>query len=512
QSERLNEEMITAQHAADVATKEAQKSEEIVGILISLFESVNPTNVPGGDTVRVSNFLEINEKNILKNLDDRPEVQARMKHVIGEMYFAQGDYGKAQALIENGLAQQVDLKGTYDKYAAEILTDLAMVHYELGRRDSTISMLRTALHRFERSGNKAAKERAYTLLTLAPLLPDGQYKEQAAMLEEANALLDELEEPDAMMRASAANQLGVFYYSQSEYAKSLEPFEKTRTFLERAVGKEHPYYLVTTGNLAGIYKLLDRLDEAKSLHLEVLEARRNLPVNNSTNVGIAWTLSQLGGVSLMQGNHGASEANHKEAYELIKTARGEDHPDISDYALPYADVLIAQKKYDQASELIEHVLRTQETHFGDQSAEYAWALYKKSYLSVSQGLLDKALQNLNQSITIWVSIYPDGQNGSLIEAQFARSVINLKLGRIEQAHEVLADVLAYKEKNDQANPTAIAVAKLWTGVALSQLGRHGEAGPLLEAGRPLLDRPFFIDEEDVPLIREAMKKSTGRGY
>ena len=507
QAEQLAEEKELALAAAEAATREAEKADEVVDILVGLFETTDPTKVPGGDTIRVGDFLQLNESTVLDNLEDRPEVQARMKHVIGQMYYAQGDQQKAMELMEKGLKQQVDLNGRDDMYGAEILVDLAMVHYDLGERDTTIAMLRTALERFEWAGRKAYQSRVNTLLTLSPMLSDGQHEEQAQMLEEANALLDQLEEPDDMTRASAANQLGVFYYSQGEYAKSLEPFEKTRAFLEQAVGKSHPYYLITTGNLAGIYQLLDRLDEAEALHNEVLVERKKLEVNSYNNEGIAWTLANLGTVALLKGEWEKAVAYKEEAFDLFMLDKEEEHPDMPDYTLPYAEALMWQGQPEKASSFIELTLRIEEKYHGKASAEYAWALYKKASVLAKQQQADSTQNQLQQAIDTYLAIYPDGQNSSILAARFTLGIHYIRQGLPSQAYEELSEVLAYRTEHDQANLTSLNLAKLWTGVALSQLDRHEEAGPLLEAGRLLLNHPFYMDKEDLPIVEEAMKES-----
>ena len=507
QAAQLVQEKAAALQAAESASQEADKADEVVDILVGLFELTDPNKVPGGDTVRVGTFLQRNERRVIDNLEDRPAIQARMRHVIGQMYYAQGDQQKALQLMEAGLDQQIDLLGATNKYGAEILVDLAMVHYDQGRRDTTIAMLRTALERFEGSGADAYAERASTLLTLAPMLSDGQHEEQAQMLEEANALLDQLDEPDPMTRASAANQLGVFYHSQGEYAKSLEPFETTRTFLEQAVGKSHRYYLITTGNLAGIYQTLDRLDEAEALHTEVLTERRKRELSSYTNEGLAWTLTNLGTVALMKGNWDEAVAYKEEAFALYMLDKEEDHQGVPDYALSYAEALLRQGHPEKASLLFDRALRIEEQHHGSQSAEYAWALYKKASLLAPQQQADSTQHALQYVIDTYLTIYPDGQNSSILAARQALGVHHIRQGDPAQAYQELSQVLAYRNKQDQANPVSLNLAKLWTGVALSQLGRHDEAGPLLEAGRPLLDRPFYMREEDLPTVQEAMKAS-----
>lgn len=506
QASRIRAQASIITQERDTAQHEAEKAQEIVDLLVGLFESANPNNVPGGDTLRVSEFLQNGAGEVLNSLQGRPEIQARMKHVIGEMYFAQGDYERALALFEDGHAQQDSLKGPGDLGTLAILQDLAMVHLQLGRRDTTIKLLETIAERLPPVDAEASSERATLLLTLAPLLPVGDHERKAGMLEEANALIEGLDKPDDIQRASASNQLGVFYFNLGEYAKARAPFEKTLTYLARAVGKSHPYYLITAGNLAGVYQHTDQFEAALALHQEVLSERKKLPANPSTRIGVAWTLNALGATSLLMGRWDDAEQYTEEAYALITAVYPEGHQGRAEYALSYADALIRKKRYAPANDLIQEALDLQAAQFGTTSAEYAWTLYKKANLQISRHQLAAARQSLTEAITIWLQHHPDGQQANLMDARLLRATIDLKQDKPAQALDALDEVLVYRSEH-KATDAALNLVRLWKGVALSRLGRHAEAGPLLQAGRPMLDHPFYLNEEDIEGIKRAYSES-----
>ncbi len=496
-----------AASAAQQADLEAEKSEEIVDILVGLFESANPDNVPGGDTIRVAEFLSRAEAEVLTGLEGRPEIQARMKHVVGEMFYALGDADKALTLLEDGLRQQIALKGTQDVSAADMLHDLAFAYWWTGRRDTAVTLLRTAADRLQQPGDRAKRQRASVLLSLAPLLPLGAHDEKAEMLEEANRLIESVESPDEMQRAAAANQLGVFYYNQGDYVRASEPFRKALDYLEEAVGASHRYYLVTAGNLAGIYQQLGQLEEAEALTTRVLAERRKLPSNEFNDYGVAWSLSQLGVVNLLQGRWREAEARHEEAYSLFSESYGEQHQDAPTFALPYADALVRNAKFSRASGLIETSLQIQRANYGGQSVEYAWALYKKAALLLRQRDYDAALKRIDAAIAIWLKHYPDGQYSSITEARQSRGIVYLIEGRPGDAYEELSAALAYRVQNEAGNPTTLALANLWVGVSLSTLGRYEEAGAHLEAGRLLSDRPQYFFDDELSIVESAVKQA-----
>ncbi|CAN0575332.1 unnamed protein product, partial [Laminaria digitata] len=238
------EERDRAEEAATIAQEEAKKSEKVVQILVDLFGTANPVQVPGGDTLRVGDFLAQGEEKVLQDLAEEPEIQAEMRHVIGKMYQAKGDVERAMDLIEAGLFQQRALKGAQDISSAIMLKDLALLHNFQGRRDTALVMLQEVEATLRMAGASADPNRADVLLAMAPLLPLADFDKKERMLVDAGEIIEGQADVSHMKRASVSNQLGVFYYNQGKYEEALEPFEKSVYHLEQAVGRSHPYSLV----------------------------------------------------------------------------------------------------------------------------------------------------------------------------------------------------------------------------------------------------------------------------
>ena len=500
QSTRIRTQSVLVTEERDRARAEAMKADRVVQILVDLFETANPQRVPGGDTLRVDTFLKRGESKVLQDLDDQPEIQARMKHVLGNMYRAQGNGDRAEALLRDALAQQRTLKGADDVTAIVMLRNLASVLWRQGRRDTSLVLFREAEARLRRSHDAVDGELATTLLAMAPRLSLGEREDKERMLLEANALIDGLPEPTPMQRASAANQLGVFYYNQGAYTQAKAPFEKALRYLEQAVGPSHPHYLVTAGNLAGVLTTLNQLDEAEQWHRLVLQKRRE---QNAQSVGVAFSLSQLGYVFLQKGAWNEAEAAQAEAHALITALDGIDHPRWASYALAYAAVLIHQQQFEEAENLIQQALVTRQRHFGANSVEVAEALRRSGTLLRAQGQWEDALQRLHEALNLLYIHYPDSQHTSIASAELAKGVIHLKQDRVATAHDAIQRALVYRQNNESSNKPYLAEAQVWAGVALSRLGRHQEAAPLLQEGRPLFDQWVFTTEENRQTVRAA---------
>ena len=116
---------------------------------------------------------------------------------------------------------------------------------------------------------------------------------------------------------------------------------------------------------------------------------------------------------------------------------------------------------------------------------------------------DDALQSIEESLAMLYIHYPDGQHTSIASAELAKGLISLKQDRISIAHEAIQKALVYRQNNASSNKPFLAQAQVWAGVALSRLGRHPEAAPLLQDGWPVFDKWVFTTEEDRQTIRDA---------
>ena len=116
----------TAAAERDAARTERDKAEQVVGVLVDLFETSNPNVRPDGDQMSVRQFLVDAEPRVLDGLQTQPAVRARLQQVFGLIYVARDQYAEARRALEQALDAQRRLLGPDHPEAIESL-------YQLGR-------------------------------------------------------------------------------------------------------------------------------------------------------------------------------------------------------------------------------------------------------------------------------------------------------------------------------------------------------------------------------------------
>ena len=78
-----------------LADLEAERSEQIVGILRRTFESAGNSKAKGRDTTILQDILAETSDDIATDLADKPEIEAEIRSIIGRTYYDLDEYGKS---------------------------------------------------------------------------------------------------------------------------------------------------------------------------------------------------------------------------------------------------------------------------------------------------------------------------------------------------------------------------------------------------------------------------------
>ena len=144
-----------------VARMEQAKAEQVVRVLVDLFETTNPAIRPDGDRMPIREFLAGAESRALAQLSSTPVVKAKLQQVFGLIHSQRGQYTPARETLEAALAEQRRLLGPDHPDALESLHALGRVLYGSGdgerARTSSPGVPRPASPRLRR---RAREDRA----------------------------------------------------------------------------------------------------------------------------------------------------------------------------------------------------------------------------------------------------------------------------------------------------------------------------------------------------------------
>ena len=107
------------------AQVEAAKSKKVAAFLKDMMRGVRPSVAKGRDTAVLQEILEKTADRVGKEFPDQPEVEADLRHTIGDTYFQLGDYAKAAEMHRGALRLQKTLFGETNSAAMESLFNLA---------------------------------------------------------------------------------------------------------------------------------------------------------------------------------------------------------------------------------------------------------------------------------------------------------------------------------------------------------------------------------------------------
>lgn len=199
---------------------------------------------------------------------------------LSDIYVSTGEFAKADKALQQCIALS---SAASNKLALGSSLQASVFLYGLtGEFEKGLRNSDSALAIFQASGNLLRLANSYN--SRGTLLASmGEYSEAIQAYLYADSLLhaEELED----QRGSIANNIGVTYLDQYDYAHALTYFQKAALYLKKDVVDET--YLLVQGNIAECLQRLNKTDEAESLVLKLLPLARQLKLNRvASGMGI----------------------------------------------------------------------------------------------------------------------------------------------------------------------------------------------------------------------------------
>ncbi len=490
----------TVAQERDAAQTERDKAEQVVQVLVNLFASSNPTIVPGGDTLRVGEFLEQGEARMLEELKDQPEIQARMKQVLGDVYSVRSQFDRARTLLEEALAQQRALKGPQDPTAAGMLHSLALLTMKTGDMKTAEAMFRESMTLHRAIFGDRHERVAQSMQDLAGITEDGE--EQHRLLTEALAMRQALLPDVHVSIAESLNQLGVYHFVRDEYEEASRLWREALDILRQLYGEDHPHVMSVMNNLAVAYSIDGQLDEAEAINRKLLAATRRIMGPETT--GVANVLNNLATVLAEQGDHAGSEAAFRESHALWVRLVGEDHRQVANTARNVGRLLQLQQQYDAALPYLQDALAISRRVDGASHRITGYLMGQLSMVLLDLGRLDDALQTVQEAVRIIRNDIPKEGHSYLADGQvwLGRALLAKEIPH--EAEAPLRQALAYRQSTLRADHPKIAEARCILGRALAMQGHHADAEPLLREGFPIFSTWGMAGANIVEEIRQSL--------
>jgi serine/threonine protein kinase/tetratricopeptide (TPR) repeat protein len=298
-------------------------AEQVTAFLVRMFEASDPSE-SRGDTVTARQLLETGVARV-GELDQQPEVQARLLDLMGRVYQSLGKYDEAQPLMERSLQVRRTALGEEHPAVAESLAHMGELSSMRGRYDEAEAQLRDALSRHERTIGRESAEAATDLHLLGAVLVDkGDIPQGRRLIEEALAIRRRVLPAGHLDLAESYAGLAYTASRAGEFEQMERWHRESLTLLRQTLGERHPRVALALNNLAAAIDERGRYDEAEKLHREALAMRRQL--FGDEHPAVATSLNNLGNVLLSQEKYDEAEGLYRQVVDLRKRLLGFGHP------------------------------------------------------------------------------------------------------------------------------------------------------------------------------------------
>ena len=305
------------------ANSEAAKAREVATFVTGMLADVHPERGRGRD-VTVRETLDVAAEKLDGQFDKAPEIEARLRATVGEMYSQLGYYDEARPHLERAL-ELYKLNG--DERTAPALktrNEIAMCHFQ-----------------------------------------QQKYPEAAAIWTDLIELYRKAHGADNVETLTMTQNLGAIYLMSGDYVRAEELIRTAFEARRELLGPEHPQTIASRSNLGELYKVTERYEEAEPLLIENLSVHRETLGNEKPRTMIA--AFNLAGFYALTARHELAEPLMREAYEGFDKALDSRHGYTLQAQQRLASFLLALDRLDEAESLASqawqaHVEKYTEDH------------------------------------------------------------------------------------------------------------------------------------------------------
>lgn len=372
QARRITRERDRALAAESVARAEAVTALEVTDFLVDLFEVGADERLPG-QAVTLTEFLERGMAKIRLELEDQPEVRARMLDTLGRVHGEVRKFDLARELIEEGLGLRREHLGPEHLDVGESLHNLGRLHLQQGRAEEAAASFEEALRIREANLGPDHLDVARTAANLASTYQRlKRFEEAEALFARSIAIKEAIPGLDPVDLAKTLNSLGTLYRGTDRFDEAERLYKRVISIREDALGPDDDSLAGALNNLAILYHRQNRLMEAKPLYERALPIMEHAYGKDHPRV-----LGFRGNMAILHnglGEYAAAEALFKECLASQERHSGVGAPETARWMVSLVAVLEAQERYGEAATMLERWLAVREAELGANSADYGGVL------------------------------------------------------------------------------------------------------------------------------------------
>jgi serine/threonine protein kinase/tetratricopeptide (TPR) repeat protein len=399
---------LTAQSGEKKAQTEALKSAHVALFLKDMLRNTDPDVASGRDTTLLREILDRTADRARKDLAQEPEVEAELLNVAGHAYETISEHAKAEAAFRRALELQRKFLAKDDPVLADTLFGLADAVAGVGQNPvEAEAFFRESLEIRRKLYGEESGAVADCLNNFSgPLLKLGKVAEAESVLQQSLAIKRKLLPKDDPGVAISLRDLGLLFRSEGKLVDAEGLLEQALAMFRRTLGNVHGQVAFTLQGLMNLWNMQGKLPEAEAagrealaiqrklydvnapplrwtleglsdvlqkqgkladaeaLTREVVEARRKIP-NSETNREFGLLLYDLAGLLRDEGKLTEAETTFREVLGMARKVLGDDNRDVVTVVDALVNVLLLQRKYDEAEKVFDDIMKTPRTDHPD---------------------------------------------------------------------------------------------------------------------------------------------------
>jgi serine/threonine-protein kinase len=452
-----------------VAQAERDASEQVVRVLIDLFETTNPSLRPDGDRMPVGEFLSGAQARSLERLRETPTVRARLQQVFGLIHQARGRYPAARDALTEALEEQRRLRGPDHPEALESLQALGEVARHAGDNERARVLLEESLERHRRVYGERHERTARVLHALAPVVGDQDLDEAGRLLLQALDIQQAALGPNHPDVASTLSSLGGYYLRRRDFERATSTYRQALAIFPRPQDRRRPVAITILNDLAAVLTVLNRHVEAEALEREAIEIGRE--VLGPETIAVANLENSLGTTYAFMGNHADAERAFRSSFETHRSLLGDDHWRTKNVARNVGRALALQQRYAEALPWMDRAtVRAAKDEVWN--ARLGSILAQRAQILFRLGRRTEALTEARAAVESIGRLPRGDAEGPLAATRVVLGRMLLESGRPGEAEPPLAAALAGLERFGSAHPQRAEAA---CALAAARLGQSSRA-------------------------------------
>ncbi len=288
-----------------------------------------------------------------KSFGDTSYEYASSINKLSRVYEDMGDPEKALPLSQRSLVITAATRGTDSPEYATALTNLGVLMSSMGSPEKAEPMLLKALSIRKKIFGEEDPDYANSLNNLAVLYGAlGQTANAGAYYLHASAVYKKTKGPESVEYLTSLDNLGAAYEEADEIVRAEETYQQALTLADKHYGPDWPLRQHLSTSLGLLYLTKDEYAKAEPLVKKTVDYEQQ---KNTKGNHYAVALNNLAFLYNLTGRQQQAESLYLRSADIIKEVMGEQHPDhviaLNNLALFYME----NKRYGEAIPLLYQV-------------------------------------------------------------------------------------------------------------------------------------------------------------